>query len=211
MTDYSPCILVYELINLVSWRSLELYPTKEQSSTHPPQDSQINVVPFTLTTLPITVKLVRPYVMQKLTVVNTRPSWELSRTTSSFPGPFPYPGPGNEDGRTIVLFTRITTLMHCSLYLTFLSTMWSHVLWNPGINSKMCFFKPRRILKKIENFQTRSFAKPKGATTEMKALDEYIIMVLFVFILKRIRYKWPLKKTRYRRVCVFLFLQIVFF
>ena len=154
MTDYSPCILVYELINLVSWRSLELYPTKEQS-THPPQDSQINVVPFTLTTLPITVKLVRPYVMQKLTVVNTRPSWELSRTTSSFPGPFPYPALGTRMAALLSsLLLNITTLTHCSLYLTFLSTMWSHVLWNPGINSKMCF------LNLVEFFKKSKTSKP---------------------------------------------------
>ena len=28
--------------------------------------------------------------------------------------------------------------------------------------------------------------KPKGVTTQMKALDEYIVMVLFVLLLKRV-------------------------
>ena len=28
--------------------------------------------------------------------------------------------------------------------------------------------------------------KPKGVTTQMKALDEYILMVLFVLVLKRV-------------------------
>ena len=28
--------------------------------------------------------------------------------------------------------------------------------------------------------------KPKGVTTQMQAIDEYILMVLFVFLLKRV-------------------------
>ena len=30
--------------------------------------------------------------------------------------------------------------------------------------------------------------KPKGVTTQMKALDEYILMVVFVLLLKRVHY-----------------------
>ena len=30
--------------------------------------------------------------------------------------------------------------------------------------------------------------KPKGASTQMKALDEYILMVLFVLLLKRVHF-----------------------
>ena len=30
--------------------------------------------------------------------------------------------------------------------------------------------------------------KPKGVTTQMKALDEYILMVLFVLLLKRVHF-----------------------
>ena len=30
--------------------------------------------------------------------------------------------------------------------------------------------------------------KPKGVTTQMKALDEYILMVLFVLLLERVHY-----------------------
>ena len=30
--------------------------------------------------------------------------------------------------------------------------------------------------------------KPKGVTTQMKALDEHILMVLFVLLLKRIHF-----------------------
>ena len=30
--------------------------------------------------------------------------------------------------------------------------------------------------------------KPKGVTTQMKALDEYILMVLFVLVLKRVHF-----------------------
>ena len=30
--------------------------------------------------------------------------------------------------------------------------------------------------------------KPKGVTTQMKALDEYLLMVLFVLLLKRVHF-----------------------
>ena len=30
--------------------------------------------------------------------------------------------------------------------------------------------------------------KPKGVTTQMKALDEYFLMVLFVLLLKRVHF-----------------------
>ena len=43
--------------------------------------------------------------------------------------------------------------------------------------------------KKAKELQiTNSQTKPKGVTTQMKALDEYILMVLFVLLLKRVHF-----------------------
>ena len=44
----------------------------------------------------------------------------------------------------------------------------------------------RRIRPKVGNFQNPSQTKPKGVTTQMKALDEYILIVLSVVITEEI-------------------------
>ena len=46
------------------------------------------------------------------------------------------------------------------------------------------FHCKRRIRPKVGNFQNLSQTKPKGVTTQMKALDEYILIILSVLSLK---------------------------
>ena len=48
------------------------------------------------------------------------------------------------------------------------------------------FHCKRRIRPKVGNFQNLSQTKPKGVTTQMKALDEYILIVLSVVITEEI-------------------------
>ena len=48
------------------------------------------------------------------------------------------------------------------------------------------FHCQRRTWLNLENVQIQT--KPKGVTTQMKALSEYILMVLFVLSLKRVHF-----------------------
>ena len=47
---------------------------------------------------------------------------------------------------------------------------------------------PLPNLTKTRRLTHPKLTKPKGVTTQMKVLDEYILMVLFVLLLKRVHF-----------------------
>ena len=69
-----------------------------------------------------------------------------------------------------------------------MNTVSTHLVWQQWI----LHFNPLLLMEdltKTRRLQNKkSQTKPKGVTSQMKALGEYILMVLFVLLLKRVHF-----------------------